>query len=506
MAAINVPTSQLGNALQDVLMADEIVPGSTPSYQICKAIYTFHPLGALMAENPIKMAQSVPREISVPGSPESVVVDQFKAEAEAIKEEDIVLNVMAQARAYGITSLALLEAGVDSNTALDFKRLAKAEISFNVFDPLNTAGSLVLNQLPNALDFQKHRGIAVQGQAYHRSRCITMMNERPIYISYTASGFGFVGRSVYQRALFPLKSFIQTLVTDDMVTRKAGVLVAKIKPAGSIVDNIMAWTTGLKRAILKQAETDNVISVGNEDAIESLNFQNLEGPYGMVRKNILENVAASAGMPAMLLNSETFAQGFADGTEDAKHVARYIDRVRREMQDLYGFIDTVVQYRAWTEEFYATVQKQFPEEYGRVDYQTAFYQWKNAFTATWPNLLTEPDSEKSKEDKVKLEAIVQVLTALLPSLDPMNKATLIEWAADNLNDSRVLFSTPLVLDTEALANYEPPVAGGFGDEGGGGFGGAKADMDAGPRLLGPGPRLNAARKLITMLDEVRAAR
>src|SRR6185503_5172640 len=135
-------------------------------------------------------------------------------------------------------------------------------------------GSLVLNQDPNSPDFQKHAAIAVAGQPYHRSRSVTLMNEKPIYISYTTSGFGFVGRSVYQRALFPLKSFIQTMITDDMVTRKAGLLVAKMKQPGSIADNLMAKALGIKRNLLKEASMNNVINIGPDDAIETLDMQN----------------------------------------------------------------------------------------------------------------------------------------------------------------------------------------------------------------------------------------
>ncbi|WP_245168482.1 hypothetical protein [Enterobacter roggenkampii] len=39
-------------------------------------------------------------------------------------------------------------------------------------------------------------------------------------------------------------------------------------------------------------------------------------------------MAAAADMPAIILNSETFAQGFGEGTEDARAVAVYIDNIR----------------------------------------------------------------------------------------------------------------------------------------------------------------------------------
>lgn len=299
MGEIDIRGSNLGNALTEMLMAEDIQPGDTVSYELCKQIWILHPLGAKMVEAPIRMAQSQKREISVPNSPEERVRDQFVKQWEDDKCDDHIYTVVATARAYGIASLALMSEKLPPAEPLDFKKLADIPISFSVFDPLNTAGSLVLNQNPLAVDFQKVRTIAVSGQPFHRSRAVVVQNERPIYISYTSSAFGFVGRSVFQRALFPLKSFIQTMITDDLVTKKAGVFIAMLATAGAIVDNIMQRMAGLKRLFVKQATNGNVISIGKDERIETLNMQNIDKAYGMARQNILENIATAANMPAI---------------------------------------------------------------------------------------------------------------------------------------------------------------------------------------------------------------
>lgn len=56
-------------------------------------------------------------------------------------------------------------------------------------------------------------------------------------------------------------------------------------------------------------------------------------------------------MPAIILNSETFAQGFGEGTEDARSVAVYIDNIREWLDPLYAFFVRVCQYRAWSIDF-----------------------------------------------------------------------------------------------------------------------------------------------------------
>lgn len=455
---LNIGNLKMGTSLQALLMADEIVPGAAPSYQLCKIIYSVHPLGKKMADKPVHIAQSQPRELAMTAGPEDEVIGAFKDEWKRLGADTHIANVESLSRMYGISSIALLEEGVDTNEPLDWSRLADAKISFNVFDPLNTAGSLVLNQEPNALDFMKTSGtIQVQGTTYHRSRTCVRLHEEPLYIDYVASGYGFVGRSVYQRALYPLKSFVNSMVTDDMVVRKAGLLIAKMEQPGSVVDNIMLRLAGVKRSMLKQGETENVLSIAPTEDIESLNMLNLEGPFTAARKNIIENIATAADMPSILLNNETFAEGFGEGSEDAKAVATYIDGLRREMQPLYDFFDRICMYRAWNKEFYATIQARYPEQYKDVPHETAMTEWMASFEALWPNLITEPDSKKVETDKVKVEALVSSVQVVLPLVrtSPDNVAKLVEWYQSNINENKSMFPHPLDLDIEEIRWTDP---------------------------------------------------
>lgn len=455
MTSINIQGSALGNSLQALLMCDEIVPGSSPSYQICKTIYAYHPLGAKMVDTPIRMAMSQQREIAVPDGPEERVRDAFQKAWKEIAADKVVFNVMRLSRIYGISSVTLMSDGVPASQPIDYKTLPDIPVTFNVLDPLNTAGSLVLNQDPNSPTFQKSQAISVNGIPYHRARSCTVQNEDPLYIEYTPSGFGFTGRSVYQRALFPLKSFVQSMVTDDMVTRKAGLLIAFMKAAGSIIDRVMAGVAGIKRSLLQEAQTNNVLSMDIDEKVESLDMQNIDKASVTARKNILENIASAGDMPAKILNAETFAEGFGEGTEDAKQVAQFVDNIRLRMQPLYDFMDPICMHRAWSKEFYLTIKRDFPDQYSDMSFEEAFYRWKNSFSAIWPSLLIEPESEKIKVDDVKLKAIIALIEALAPMLDPMNRAELLKWAADNVNENEMMFQSPLILDWEELAAYDP---------------------------------------------------
>jgi hypothetical protein len=351
---------------------------------------------------------------------------------------------------YGIASIAMLVDGMKSSEKIDYWDLPDLNISFNILDPLNTSGSLVLNQNPNAMDFMKYSQIAVSGTSYHPSRSVTVTNEKPIYLGYTTSAFGFVGRSVYQRSFYPLKSYIKSLIADDLVETKVGVLVAKIKQPGNFVDNIMAWAAGFKRSLVKEAETGNVLNITPDEDIESLNMQNLEGPHVLARRNILENIANSVDMPVKLLTQESFAEGFGEGSEDAKAVARYMDRMRETMDPVYRFLDRIVMHRAWTPAFFDSMKVMFPEKYGKMEYKEAFYQWMNSYQALWPSYLREPDSDQVKVDDTKMKAAISIYQILEFSFDPENKARLIQWIADAITNNKLLYSSPLNLDYKKL--------------------------------------------------------
>lgn len=459
------------SALVQMLLAEEIVPGSAPSYQLCKTIFAYHTLGATLTAAPITLAQSQPRQINVPVLGEKRIVQQFEDTWNALGRVGatvLIHNLMTQSRIYGISSLAVGERDKDPSTALDTADIAAADLFFNVLDPLNTAGSLVLNQDPNSPDFLKPQEIMANGKTWHPSRTFPKLHEQALYIEWSSSAYGFVGRSIYQRALFPLKTFLQTQITDQMVTQKAGLLVYKATSPGSFIDNVMATMFGWKRGRIKAGVTGQVLQIGETEELETLNMQNLDKAAAFARDNCLKNIATAAGMPAAIVNNETLAEGFGEGTEDAKTIARFLDYIRQDMGPAYAFVDRIVQRKAWTPAFYESLGADYPE-YREKPFDTAIHEWTSAFTAIWPNLLTEPDSEKAKNEDVKFKAVLAMVELMGPMLDPENKAKLITWACENLNEAAYLFASKLMIDEDTLMpflqeNREAAIEAGEDDE------------------------------------------
>lgn len=452
-----------------LLDSDDIQPGMSAGYETCKTIYLFHPLGGKMVDRPIKMAMNEPRTIHISQAygVESRLSDAFEREWKALGADKHIANAARISRIYGVSAAAMLVDNQEPSSAVDYRTLYKHNVTFNILDPLNTAGSIVLNQDPNAKEFQKVEGIRVAGKPYHKSRCVVQQNEDPIYLAYNSAAFGFTGRSVYQRALFPLKSFIQTMRTDDMVAVKGGLLVTKIAGAGAVVNKVMQALGGIKRMMLKRGKTGEVLQIGPQDDISSIDLSNLEKPLDSARNHILENIAAAADMPAIILNSETFAQGFGEGTEDARSVAVYIDNIREWLEPLYDYFIRICQYRAWSIEFFQSLRADFPDL--KNTHSVYFSSWINNFEYRWPSSLKEPESEKVKVDEIRFKAIVSMLEVLLPqtNTDDENRALLIEWAQTNANANESLFPQRLDLDIDSLKANRPQQP--QGEEPGGGM-------------------------------------
>ena len=102
-----------GSPLMAMLMAEQIEPGSAPSYELCKQIYAYHPLGGKIVDSPIQMAQCQKREISVSKGPEERCVEAFWREWEAMGCNDALANFYGVVRIYGIGTLAVNAQGVD---------------------------------------------------------------------------------------------------------------------------------------------------------------------------------------------------------------------------------------------------------------------------------------------------------------------------------------------------------------------------------------------------------
>ena len=438
------------------LLGADIQPGSPLDYETAKIIYSAHPLGKKIADTVVQMAMAKPREISILDEMDGPVVKQFVKTWEEMKIDPVIFSAKSQSRIYGASGIGIVSKGWNPMAPLTEKEMTDRDLEFNVWDPLNLAGSLTTNQDPNAVDYQKTVASTASGVEYHKSRTCIILNEAPLYILYTVSSFGYVGRSVYQRALFPLKVHLQTMQTNNWVSLKAALLITKLKAGGSVTDNLMAQSAQQKRLMIQAGITGNVLSMAVDESADTLNMQNLDGAAKFARDSNLDDISSACDLHPWFLSNDSLAQGFGEGTEDANAIAANVERVRNEMTPIYKFFDPIVMRKALTQEFFETVKAEQPDRYDGMSYEEAYYKWANSFTATWPNVIQESNEKKAKAAKAVVDGVKAVAEVLLPICDPENKARVTTWVADTINSQQDFFPVPLVIDQDALAAYVPP--------------------------------------------------
>jgi hypothetical protein len=117
---------------------------------------------------------------------------------------------------------------------------------------------------------------------------------------------------------------------------------------------------------------------------------------------------------------------------------------------VYRFLDRIVMHRAWNPDFVKMLKRKFPEKYGDMSYKEAFYEMANSYQAVWPSYLREPDSDQVKVDDTKMKAAISIYQILEFSLDPENKARLMQWICDAITNNKLLYSSPLTFDYKTL--------------------------------------------------------
>ena len=132
--------TELPNSLRDFMQLSELVPGDEPSYQACKAVYVAHPLGAKMAETPDRHGPEPGAQDSPPGAPRRRM-EAFEDEFKAIGATEAIRQTKVMSRVYGIATCGVIAEGVPPDRPLTPKQMRDLRIAFNIWDPLNTAGS-----------------------------------------------------------------------------------------------------------------------------------------------------------------------------------------------------------------------------------------------------------------------------------------------------------------------------------------------------------------------------
>jgi len=433
------------NSLRDLMQSNELQVGDLASYQICKTIFAYHPIGSKFATLPVDMAFSKPRGITLSDHPK-IVKERFETTYEKLGVWSKIKQALILSRVYGMSSVMIGQYGKGLDEALDVTTIKTNPLFFNVLDPLNTAGSLINNQDPLSGRFLSVSGVQVMGKPVHASRCFIKNNgeEQPLYLQWSQSAFCYGGRSVYQRALPLLKQYLKSIQVDEYLLDKVGALVVKSGEPQGVYDSFTGTMSKLIREMVKSLRgistdaatgevTGGVLSMGKDDTVETLSLIHTNDVADGVRRRLLANLAATDGMPTTLLSDDPFATGHADGTEDRKKEAEYLEGIQSDAKELVDWLDGFVMRMAWDDEFLQQVKNDYPQ-YSNMSLNTIFYQFKNSFDWKFQPLIIEPEEIKVKNQTGKIANVAAVVGMLSGQVDDDSKSEILSWSAKMIND------------------------------------------------------------------------
>lgn len=441
--------------LLKLLETSDIKSGSDASYELCKLIWIYHPLGGKLVEKPISMALCKPRSRNVKTDPDERVIRRFNEVWDKLNITEKIRDVFFTARCYGAAAIGIGELNTSSEESLNKNKLKEEDIFINIFDPLNISGSMVTTQDPNSPEFQQaNLHLKVAGKQWHPSRTIKVFNGSPVYLEYQSSSYGYTGRSVFLRSLYPLRSYLKIMEANETIAEKVALIIAKVSNNGSVISSVMQKIGEIKRAFIKSGKNGNILQIGKDDTIESLDLKNVDEPLKLARDNIISDIASGSDIPAILIKEEAFSHGFGEGTEDSKAISQYIDGVRQAIDPVMSYFEDLIQHIAWGEEFYESVKEEHPDIFTE-DHKTTFYQWKDEFTSSWQELVEESPNERRDSDGKVIENAAKLYAVLAPNIDPKNRAKASDWLASICNDTETYKNTPLTIDLDDLENYQP---------------------------------------------------
>ncbi|MDI2113060.1 anti-CBASS protein Acb1 family protein [Commensalibacter nepenthis] len=415
------------------------------SYDLCKQLYVYHPLGKRIVDLPIDLTLNKDRILNVKHELSPELLEQFNKKWKELNLTRVIRNLAVTSRLYGIAALFIKADGVEDNKKIpDDKTLNNYKITPLVYDALNIAGSATGNQNIDSVDFLELKDVYRSGTALAKDRSIILSNGDPIYIEYINSAYGYAGRSVFQNCAGLLQSYLDVMEADNTVARKVALIVAKLNQGGSAT-RVQEAANDQKRNLLQEARNDNVLSIGTNEDIDTLNMTNVDNSLDTSRRHIIEDIANAIDLPVILLNGQKFTGGFGEGSEDTKNIGRHIDNKRQWLEPIFDFCDNLVMELAWDFNFIDSLNSKNSsfydknltsfEEKQRL-YKVKFQELKNSFSYSFPSFLTETEAEILDGDVKKINSMKTIFESVYDKVDPQTKSQLICWMMDNFNDLR----------------------------------------------------------------------
>ena len=91
-----------------------------------------------------------------------------------------------------------------------------------------------------------------------------------------------------------------------------------------------------------------------------------------------------------------------------------------------------------------------------VPFETAFYEWVEAFVYEWPDFLREQKSEKAKSVEATMTLLEKTFGLLNGTVSPDDRRMLCQYVMDTVNSDEMKEFLPVSLDLNLDGSFEQP--------------------------------------------------
>ena len=376
---------------------------------------------------------SAKRKIIIENAPEEAVT-RFEQVAKEINLEDSVKQISINARTFGTGYFSVSITGKPIDRHVTIAEVQENDLRILPLDPILISGSETERD-PESVKFMELKYIYVGGKKAHHTRAGYIYNTPPIYNLYTPANYAFGGLSVFEN-IADILEMMPTLREGIQRLISKGSLLMIQADRGSVA-------SGLGEAEIEQTVANYLSTADNFgtlllDRKHDAKFFGFEGAsevdtlFELIRKNINIGVHDT---PASLMLDQSMANGLSEGSEDMKSVLMCLDSYRYTLIPVYKMADRYVMMKAWTPQFFATMQEKYPQEFAGKQYFETIYSWMSAFEFEFGNPYPETQLAKTTRHGLYME-LLQSAKSLGANLEDIEK---------NLNEEGI-FTNKLTLD------------------------------------------------------------
>lgn len=376
------------------------------SYEECRDIYRYWPLGKRIASALPNFAMSAQRKFVVKDAPDEVN-SKLAEVANELNIDEIVKRCAVYARIYGLASIYVAHKR-DSKQPLSYKDVQQEGFTLNVLDPLSMGGSIQIDNDSLSPTFGKPISVSIRGKAVNPNRICVVYNDIPLFYKFNPSSFAFSGPSIYQNMTLLIRAWNRGIIALQRLATKAAAMVKTTKETANVTGfNIRAVQQNLE--MIRSIENDGIASIRSGDTLEFFALTGVQEVDVIIQQINTGLMMALSDTPSGILLDKNLSVGLNDGSEDMKAILMAVDNFRfHVLKPLYLFIDKYLCYKAFTPEFIMSIIEQYPDLYRNKQANTVLTEWMQNYSFEWGELYPQNENEKADTQSKVLDNLLKI--------------------------------------------------------------------------------------------------